>query len=217
MQKQAPGDDAFVIRLRTCASLALLAGTLASATPTMRLGARFTIAGDIVSNSWYDSLGETVVITTKDRYRGVGLEAVYGPVGWFYGRMDLAELRFFNAGGGALAVFPSVGLDVLAEPPFRWRLMPYVWGGMRWTGYWGSQGTPDPRFYGMPDYELRAGLGLRYALNRRLHVFAETKVLGDFTWLTYAPFRDYPSGYSRLTTVGFLPASLGVRYDFGGK
>uniref|UniRef100_A0A7C4CAQ0 Outer membrane protein beta-barrel domain-containing protein n=1 Tax=candidate division WOR-3 bacterium TaxID=2052148 RepID=A0A7C4CAQ0_UNCW3 len=200
--------------------IALSLAAAALAAPTMRLGGRLSGSADHIYASTYDSLGEVLRTTYKDPYLGPGLEAVYGPVGWLYGRIDLAELQFFRAGGGALVLFPHAGLDVLVEPPVRWRLLPYLWGGMRYAGYWGSQGTPDPRFNELyvltPLYELRAGLGLRYRLSSRLYLFAETQVLSDFTVFSYLPFRDAPRGY-QFTGIGFLRPALGVRYDFGGR
>jgi hypothetical protein len=155
-----------------------------------------------------------------DAYRGLGIEAVYGPIGWAFGRVELAGFRFFNAGGEALAVFPPTGLDVLVEPQFRWRLLPYIWGGAYYTGYWGSQGTPDARFsvLGLFNslYELRAGIGLEYRLSRRVNLFAEIQTLSDLSVLAPSPFRGAAQGVL-FDAVGLDRADVGFRYDFGAR
>lgn len=195
----------------------LLAVGLAIGAPSMRLGGRLTSYDFLASTSFEDTLGEFLRLTHEDSYLGVGLEAVYGPVWWLYGRLDLAEVRFYRYGGGALAVASDAGLDLLVEPQFRWRLLPYLWGGMTWTGWWGSQGTPDPRFSGLPQYKLRAGLGLGYRLSRSVNLFGEAQLVQAFaTVVTSAP-RDFSWCGLMVSGIGLGRANLGVRYDFGTK
>jgi hypothetical protein len=196
--------------------VALLAASVAVATPSLRLGARVSTSGDLTNVVWTDSLGEALRVTYADPYWGPGIEATYGALAWLSARLELVELQFFREGGGALALLPQAGLDVLVEPPLRWRLLPYLWGGMSWTGHWGSQGTPDPRFLGQPFYELRAGLGVRYGLTGRVSLFGETQILRDLSVPSYSPIRGSPQGY-RFTGVGLLRAGLGVRCDFGAR
>ena len=197
-------------------ALSLLVLTVASAdcvmAPTLRIGAKLTRSLESQSVTWNDSLGEVVRITYRDPYTGASCEVVYGPLSLFSLRMDLAAYEFFDAGGSALAVLESPCLDVLVEPPVRWRVAPYVWAGFRMIRWWGSQGTPDPRFNGEVDHEFHAGIGVRYRLSRRVELFGESRWLTDYTWLTYAPFRDYPSGYGTTTVVGLCRAEVGVRY-----
>lgn len=183
----------------------LLALSLCATQPTLRLEGRGSNVGHSIVTTWSDSLGEVVRVTFKDPYWGVGLNAVYDPLGWCYARLELAEARFFDAGGGGLTLFPTAGLDALVEPPLKWRLLPYLWGGARWTGYWGSQDTPDPRFYGQPDYEARAGLGLRWLLDRHLQVYGETQV---FLWTTFLMLRI--AGTPRATGSRAGPVCFGV-------
>jgi hypothetical protein len=170
--------------------------------------------------AWADSFGEVSRITYMDAYKGLGIEAVYGPIGWAYGRAELAGVRFFDAGGAALVVFPTAGLDVLIEPQFRWRLLPYVWAGGSYTGHWGNQGTSDPRFSRFGDlhslYEMRAGLGLEYRLSRRVNLFAEIQTLSDLSVLAPSPDRGVAQ-WLYFDVVGLCRADMGFRYDFGAK
>jgi hypothetical protein len=212
-----------VIRRKASASMAcmaLAAASIALATPSIRLGGRGTIENGYVREIWHDSLGETSRTTFWDAYKGLGIEAVYGPIGWAYGRVELAGVRFFNAGGGALVVFPPAGLDVLVEPQFHWRLLPYIWGGAYYTGYWGNQGTPDARFPVLGRinalYELRAGIGAEYRLSRRVNLFAEIQTLSYLSVLAPSPFRGDSQG-ARFESVGLERADIGCRYDFGAR
>jgi hypothetical protein len=202
-----------------CVTLAI--ATLALSAPSIRLGGRVTSVNGTFSAGWDDSLGEVSRITYVDAYKGMGIEAIYGPVGWVYGRAELAGVRFFNAGGGALVVFPAAGLDVLVEPQLHWRVLPYVWGGGSYAGYWGKQDNADPRFWPSGKlnslYELRAGIGVEYRLSRRVNLFAETQTLVYLSVLAPSAVRGFPQQW-RLDGYGPMArADLGFRYDFGAK
>jgi hypothetical protein len=201
-----------------CVMLAAASITLAS--PSIRLGGRGTTWNGTTYIADFDSLGEVTRITYDDAYRGVGIEAIYGPIGWAYGRVELAGVRFFNAGGGALVVFPPAGLDVLVEPQFHWRLLPYVWGGAYYMGYWGNQGTPDPRFSPFGHlhslYEFRVGIGLEYRLNKRVNLCAEIQTLDNLSVLAPSAVRGLPEWW-HFDVFGLPRADIGFRYDFGAK
>jgi hypothetical protein len=204
--------------MRTIALNALLASAVSLGAPSMRVGARLTTFDPQVFTYWKDSSGEYLRVTHEDPYSGLGIEAVYGPVWWLYGRLDLAELRFFRYGGGELALVPEAGLDLLVEPQLRWRLLPYVWGGVTWSGYWGSQGTPDTRFDGLPLYKLRAGLGLGYRLSRALNPYAEVQLVDGFRVKMITEALPWSPWFAlEVNGIGFARANLGIRYDFGAK
>lgn len=197
-----------------------LVAAFAMASPSIRLGGRGTSVNGTGYVSDLDSLGEVTRNTFMDAYRGVGIEAVYGPIGWVYGRVELAAVRFFNAGGGALVVFPPVGLDVLVEPQFHWRFLPYVWGGAYYTGYWGNQGTPDPRFspFGHLNslYEFRVGIGLEYRLNKRVNLCAEIQTVSSLSVLAPSAVRGFPEWW-HFDVFGLPRADIGFRYDIGAR
>lgn len=196
--------------------LMLAAASIALAAPSIRLGGRGTYVLGTSSAGWSDSLGEISRITYEDAYRGVGIEAVYGPIGWAYGRAELAGVRFFDAGGGALVVFPTAGLDVLVEPQFHWRVLPYVWGGGNYAGYWGKQNNADPRFSVRSLYELRAGIGVEYRLSPRVNLFAEIQTLNDLCALFPGPPRGSGQGVL-FESYGLERADVGFRYAFGTR
>ncbi|NPV14738.1 hypothetical protein HPY86_07385 [candidate division WOR-3 bacterium] len=132
----------------------------------------------------------------------------------------LGELQFFTAGGGAFAIAAQPGVDIFVEPQPRWRFAPYLLGGISFTGYWGTQGTPDPRFNEFmkitPVYDMYSGFGLRYKLNKRLKIFLEAHILNAFTVFTYIPARNAPQALT-ISGIGPVPARIGVRYNLRGK
>ena len=200
----------------------LAAVSIALASPSIRLGMRGTTWNGTTYIATFDSMGEVTRITYEDAYKGMGIEAVYGPIGWVYGRVELAGVRFFNAGGGALVVFPTAGLDVLVEPQFHWRVLPYVWGGAYYNGYWGNQGTADPRFP-PPNvkkinslYEFRVGIGLEYRLSKRVNLSAEIQTSDYLSVLSPSGIRGFPQQWW-MDAFGLLRADIGFRYDFGAK
>ncbi|MCX6842551.1 MAG: hypothetical protein NTX53_09760 [candidate division WOR-3 bacterium] len=204
------------------ACVMLAAASIALASPSIRLGGRGTTWNGTTYIATFDSLGEVTRTTYEDAYKGMGIEALYGPIGWVYGRAELASVRFFNAGGGALFVFPTAGLDVLVEPQFHWRLLPYVWGGAYYMGYWGNQGTADPRFL-PPDvkkinslYGLRVGIGLEYRLSKRVDISAEIQTLDYLSALNPSGIRGFPQQWW-MNAFGLLRADIGFRYDFGAR
>jgi hypothetical protein len=182
-----------VIRSAACSAVACvtLATSFALATPSIRLGGRGTSVLGSSYAGWNDSLGEITRITYEDAYAGVGIEAVYGPISWAYGRAELAAVRSFFAGGGALIVFPT-------------------------TGYWGKQDNADPRFSVRSLYELRAGIGVEYRLSPRVNLFAEIQVLSTLSALFPGPPRGSGQGVL-FKSYGVERADVGFRYDFGAK
>jgi hypothetical protein len=210
---------------RTVPAIAVCATSLAffaMASPSIRLGGRGTTWNGTTYIATFDSLGEVTRITCEDAYKGMGIEAVYGPIGWVYGRAELAGVRFFNAGGGALVVFPTAGLDVLVEPQFHWRVLPYVWGGGCYNGYWGNQGTADPRFQPPVGekinslYEFRVGIGLEYRLSKRVNLYAEIQTLDYLSVLSPSGVRGFPQHWL-FDAFGLPRADIGFRYDFGAR
>ncbi len=193
-----------------------LVASFALATPSIRLGGRGTYVLGTECAGWSDSLGEISRITYEDAYKGVGVELVCGPIGWAYGRVELAGVRSFDAGGGALVVFPTAGLDVLVEPQFHWRVLPYVWGGGNYAGHWGKQNNSDPRFSVRSLYELRAGIGVEYRLSPCVNLFAEIQNINYLSALFPNPFRGSGQGVV-FSSYGVERADVGFRYDFGAK
>ena len=74
-------------------------------------------------------------------------------------------------------MFP-LGGDIIAEPPFRWRVLPYVYfGGELVSLDFGNSSLADSNtFIASPGRHLRAGIGGRVALTPRIDAFAEIQV-----------------------------------------
>lgn len=190
-----------------------------TAGPSFRLGGRFTLDVTRTWDAFYDTSGTNVgYIVYDDDYRGAGCWFEYGPVSLFRFRLNIAEVQFFNEGGGALATFPATGLDVTVEPPFKWRVLPYLWFGGGVTAYWGWQGDEgrlDPRFVFGPDYHVRAGLGARMALTRRLDISADVQLAGVDTYTTFVPL--FPGALGTHTAaVALYQARLGATWGMSG-
>jgi hypothetical protein len=206
--------------LITLSVVCVLSPTVALARPALRIGVGVITELSEGYERYYDSAGiELAQVTYEDPWIGPGVEVEYGPVWAFRFRSELAQLRLMYAGGGALTM-PGVGLDVMVEPPLPWRLKPYLWGGGRWAAYWGDQGHFDARFEHHYVYNLRAGIGGRFALTKRLEAVAETEL---WSHDMYGPFVDLQWIEEGIIGVGYLHSSglaisrlsLGVRLPVG--
>ncbi len=203
---------------------------VAAASPAFRLGARVTEKwGGYCDAYYYDTTASgtpdyVYVISYAAGYRAVGLEAEYGPVWIFRGRLDLAEMQFFHhtrgdpaaLGGRAFVMFPTLGADIFIEPPFRWRVLPYIWGGCQVTAYGGRPDIPDPRFLFGPEVHIRVGTGVRYALTRRVDAF------GEIQWFAHDTYRNLlpdtlllAGGQGFFGSIGLCRVQLGARMAIG--
>jgi hypothetical protein len=205
----------------TTAAVCSLAVSAASARPALRVGLGVVAEiGEPSYDSYYDSAGvELGRVTRQDPWAGPAFELEYGPVWAFRFRSELAQLRFMYAGGGALTM-PGLGLDLMAEPPFPWRLKPYVWVGGQWALYWGDQGHFDVRFEHKRVYNLGAGLGGRFVLSDRLEVVAEVEfwrhdMYGPMVDLRWIDEGVLGLGYLHDEALGLNRARLGVRLPLG--
>lgn len=153
------------------------------ASPSLRIGAKLINDYSGFYITCFDTTGKELFrVICDDSYWGCGIEAKYGPLFIFCLRLDLAELRIFKAEGGAFVLFPILGGDIICEPPFKWRVLPYVWGGGQITTYWGGQGTLDTRFLYGPEYHVRFGIGARYTLSSRIDLFGEIQLFSEDTY-----------------------------------
>jgi hypothetical protein len=196
----------------------------------MRIGARVTEKWGGYSEAYYHDTSASgqpdyiYCITYGAPYRAVGVEVEYGPLWVFRGRMDIAELQFFDhetgdpsaLGGRAFSIFPTLGADIFIEPPVRWRALPYVWGGCQVTAYGGRPDIPDPRFIYGPEVHIRAGIGVRYSLTRRFDAFGEIQGYAHDTFRNLMP-DDLMSagGQGFYGSIGLCRAQLGVRMAVG--
>jgi hypothetical protein len=203
-----------LLKTGTVLLLVLLGACGFASEPQLRIGGRATLhlTGFRVS-SMDTAQGLEYRMTYDDPYWALGLEAEYGPVWLFRARLDLAEARLFTEGAAAVAVFPAIGLDLMFEPPVRWRLVPYLWGGGQVTRYIGYQDTLvlDPRFITGTERHLRAGLGARFTVNAAVDVFSEVQLFNEDTY-AWIDARDHEAGHWRVGSVGLGQAHLGVRF-----
>ena|GEM_PF-841809 len=183
--------------------LILVLAGITQAEPAFRIGTKLTTH---LGESWSSS-GDTTVRVVYDKYSvGPAVEASYGPVlGVLTGRLDLGQVDFFMSGGGAFRLFPMLGLDVMAEPPTQWRVNPYAWVGVRTTGYKQAPFTGVYEVYHDSETHWRGGLGVKFSLNHRTDLFAETQWYERDTYWEGASFE----------AIGLVNAELGARFALG--
>jgi hypothetical protein len=155
----------------------------------------------------WSSSGDTTVREIYEKTSvGPAVEASYGSVfGVLTGRLDLAQIDVFTAGGAAYRLFPMLGLDLMAEPPTQWRVKPYAWVGMRTAGYTQPPFSGVYEFYHDSETHWRGGLGAKYALTHIIDLFAETQ------W--YA--QDTYCGGAMIEGIGLVSAEVGARFALG--
>jgi len=193
----------------------MLAQPLTTRDPRLRLGMRVTAHNTAFSLTYPDTaLGWAYRMTYDDPYFAAGIEAEYGPFALFRVRLDLSEARVYWAGGGALALFPAVGLDLFCEPPTTWRLLPYLWAGGQLTRYFGHQEEPeviDLRFLTGFERHIRAGLGGRFMLSRRVDLFCEVQLFSEDTY-PEVDASEHGAGHWLIGRFGLCQAHLGARW-----
>lgn len=206
---------------RTAGVCLLLAG-IALAGPSFRIGAKLTWRSEAGSSGVvYDQFGEQVIMVNYDQeFVGATVEATYGPA-WnvLSGRIDLYQVRIrpFDAPFEFL-LFPMLGLDVMAESPFDWRVKPYVWTGARTTAYTGFYGMGPPEFGYHTETHWCGGVGARLRLTNRTDLFAETQLYSNDIWRGGS--RCLPGGsvaqrVSGIEVVGLVGAEVGARFALG--
>jgi hypothetical protein len=162
------------------------------------------------------------VITYRASYRGAGIEAELGPVWLFRFRLSIAELQFFHRaegkndpssiGGGAFVLLPSPGADISLTPPFRWRLLPYIWSGLGATVYGGNPEFRDYRFLFGPEVHARAGIGIRYQLSRTVDIFTEIQWFAYDTYRTLTPSNIADAGGQYIVqSIALERIQIGIR------
>jgi hypothetical protein len=195
----------------------VLAG-VALAGPQFRIGTKVSFHGGESFQPLYDTAGIPIAPLVVKRFSvGPQVEATYGPVfGFLTGRLDLTQLSFFTSGGAALNLFPMVGLDLMAEPTLAWRVRPYAWLGLRTAG--SLESSPVIGFRPQPEAQWRGGLGVKYGLNSRIELFAETQMFeATSAWgvVDHPYSRSWMIGQSIDESNGIGSASIGARFALG--
>lgn len=190
------------------------------AEPTLRIGTKLTWNNGSFQVTWFDSDGRDSLFEVIYLQKSVGptIEATYGPAwGVLSGRLDIAHASFFTGGGVALRLLPTLGMDAILEPPVNWRVKPYVWAGVRTTGYYRMPKRSHDVYYLDADTHWRAGLGGKYMLSRRIDVFAEMQLyVRDDFWGGFVTLGDVviPNIWL-LEGAGLAKAEVGVRFALG--
>jgi len=203
---------------RTAGVCLVLAG-IALAGPAFRIGTKLTWQGGDVYDQWAGPHEETLFqVTFLQTYVGPTIEASYGPAwGVLTGRFDLAQVSMFTTGGVAFRLCPMLGLDVMLEPPTRWRVKPYVWAGVGTIDYWMPL-RAYPVYQQDAETHWRGGLGGKYRLSRRIDAFAEMQVYRrDDFWNGYViePDGTVIAGDMMVEAIGLMKAEVGVRFALG--
>lgn len=196
------------------AGICLALAGIALAEPRFRIGTKVTWHGAEAYSESFDNTGTSIERVVYERFSvGPAVEASYGPVwGVFTGRLDLAQLSIFTSspGGAGFSVFPMLGLDLMAEPGTRWRVKPYAWIGMRTAGY--TLSSSGHEIHRDAATELREGLGLKFRLNSRTDLFAETQMYQRYNdWEVV----DGSWGEPIMEAVGLVNAEIGARFALG--
>ncbi|MCX6842325.1 MAG: hypothetical protein NTX53_08615 [candidate division WOR-3 bacterium] len=202
---------------RTAGVCLVLAG-IALAGPQFRIGTKLTWHGGESYSDLYDTAGTPIARVVYERFSvGPAVEASYGPVlGMLTGRLDLAQVSLFTSGGAGFSLFPMLGLDVMAEPPTQWRVKPYVWAGVRTAGY--TQSSSVYEFHPDAAAHWRGGLGVKFTLNSRIDLFAETQLYQRDNWWDGVDYLDggaWMVGSSMTEVVGLVNAGIGARFALG--
>ena len=205
---------------RTTITLIAVAGIVLSAAAEplgLRIGPRLTYNPNSSVESFCgpnDTLGlNPLNVVTDQPYISAGLEAEYGPFLLFRVRAEVAQVRAYTSGGVDVTLFP-LGGDIMIEPPFNWRVLPYAYFGGELVPFnFGSSSLVDSStVIASPGRHLRAGIGARVAITPRIDAFAEVQAYSD----DLSPLHPEPDfgGFSQTegTLVGFAKAHAGVRF-----
>jgi hypothetical protein len=202
----------------------------AAASPTFRIGVSATEKWGGYCEAFYRDTTASgtpdyvYCITYDAAYQAVGIEAEYGPLWLFRGRLNVAEVQFFEHrpgdpsanGGHSFVIFPTFGADLAIEPPFHWRVLPYVWGGCQLRAYGGTPDIPDPRFLYGPEVHVRLGLGVRYSITRWADALMEIQGYAHDTFRNLTPDDLMTAGgQGYYGGVGLRRIQLGVRFAVG--
>jgi hypothetical protein len=200
------------------AGICLALAGIALAGSSFRIGTKLTWHGDAGSTMWYDENDiPTVEVSYGEAFGGFTAEATYGPVWGLSGRIDIGQVGF-PMSGRSFRLFPTLGLDLMFEPPTEWRAKPYIWGGARMARYYGV--PSEAAFLLMDDdgTRVRAGLGAKLRLSHVVEFFAEGQIFThDSRWNG-----TFNSGGGQVRAVDEKPADfrmasleLGARFALG--
>jgi hypothetical protein len=205
---------------RTTITLIAVAGIvlIAAAEPLgLRIGPKVTYNPNTAVESYYgpsDTLGlNPLHLVTDQPYVAAGLEAEYGPFLLFRLRAEVAQVRAYTSGGANITLFP-LGGDIIIEPPFNWRVLPYAYFGGELVPFsFGSSSLVDSStVIASPGRHLRAGIGGRVALTPRIDAFAEVQAYSDDLSQLYPEPGIGGFSQSEATLVGLAKAHAGVRF-----
>jgi len=206
---------------RTAGVCLVLAG-IALAEPAFRIGTKLTWRSDAGGSLWgLSPVPEAgTLVSYGEEFVGPTVEALYGPAWDFLtGRLDLVQVAFLNPGGVAFRMFPTLGLDLMVEPPYDWRVKPYLWAGARLTAY---SGLPEdgwrPVYQHDSETHWRAGIGARYRLTCRIDLFAETQWFSHDSWwdgVHELPNGSWAASTSERQVIGLVGAEIGARFALG--
>jgi hypothetical protein len=209
------------VKAAKTAGICLTLAGLALAEPAFRIGTKLTWRSDAGSSQYGDNqfMEPAVKVSYGQEFVGPTIEAEYGPL-WdvLSGRLDIAQVSVFTSGGAAFRLFPTLGLDVMVEPPTQWRLKPYAWIGARTAAYVEMPSTRVPVFQHDSEVHWRGGLGAKFALTRRIELFAESQLYSqDWWWGGVSTFveGDWFASWTISTVEGLVSAEVGARFALG--
>jgi hypothetical protein len=206
------------VRAVQAAAACLVLAAVASARPAFCIGPKLTWRGDAGGTMWYNDQNFAFVEQSYgEEFGAVGVEATYGPIWGISGRVDVAQVGFLES-GQSFRLFPALGIDLMAEPPVTWRARPYLWAGASVGSYRGVTGGASFLLLDGDETHLRAGLGAKYRLSRRVELFAEGRFFAlDSRWNGW-----FNNGFGVVRLVDEKPPAfrlagvdLGARFALG--
>jgi hypothetical protein len=135
------------------------------------------------------------------------------PWGVLTGRLDLAQVSMLTRGGAAFRLFPTLGLDVMVEPPTDWRVKPRAWVGGRAIAYM----KPDALYHDS-EVHWRYGLGGKFTLTRHVELFAEVQMYASDAWFDDAgrfPDGTHFASWTSSVVGGLFDAETDARFALG--
>ncbi len=191
---------------------------VSSAISIFELGTKTTYSSEEHRVFYTDTItGQTIQKVYADPYYGTSIELLMSLVNRIYFRAEILEFRIFKRGGQAICSFPYLDSDVLYELPFQSNFLPYIFCGIGFQLFIGHQDALDARFAFGHIYNLRAGIGLKYVVSKKIKLFTECPFFTERYILGNEDFENFTVQAYKISTLGIPKISIGLRISLDMK